>query len=330
MAETKIEWCDAVWNPTTGCTPVSPGCENCYAKRMARRLKAMGQPRYARGFAPAAHPDALQIPLKWRKPRRIFVDSMGDLFHKDISDGFIDAVFVVMGLARRHTFLVLTKRAIRMQEYCSSDETLGRWTALAVKVLGANGETRIRYHDDGLSGIRLNNVWLGVSVENQEAADERIPHLLRTPAAIRFVSAEPLLGPVDLSRWLMVRPMSSPVRWELSRSSDAVAKPLIDWVIVGGETGPHARPMHPESVRLLRDQCEAAGVPFFFKQWGEFTPDLSIAQEHGATHHLYVPPSGWKPCGRGRGEDGSVMMYRVGRRAAGRLLDGREWNEVPE
>jgi len=276
MAETKIEWCDAVWNPTTGCTPVSPGCENCYAKRMARRLKAMGQPRYARGFAPAAHPDALQIPLKWRKPRRIFVDSMGDLFHKDIPDGFIDAVFVVMGLARRHTFLVLTKRAIRMQEYCSSDETLGRWTALAVKVLGANGETRIRYHDDGLSGIRLDNVWLGVSVENQEAADERIPHLLRTPAAIRFVSAEPLLGPVDLGADYMFPLCPKCNRHQVDRlggeccypdcDGEVTVGPLIDWVIAGGETGPHARRSDLDWFRSLRYQCSAAGVPFFLKQ----------------------------------------------------------------
>ncbi len=245
MAKSRIEWCDAVWNPTTGCTPVSSGCAHCYAARMARRLQAMGQPRYVHGFAPMIHPDALDIPLRWRRPRWVFVSSMGDLFHEDIPDGFIDAVFVVMGLARQHTFLILTKRARQMRKYCSSNETLGRWVALTARFLNTVKEIRIRLHCDGLTGIRLDNVWLGVSVENSDYL-WRIQHLVQAPAALRFVSLEPLLGPIDLSPWL--RPGG------------------VSWVIAGGESGPKARPSEPDWFRSLRDQCAAAHVPFFLKQ----------------------------------------------------------------
>ena len=213
MAITTIEWTDATWNPVTGCSKISPGCEHCYAERMAKRLQAMGQPRYAQGFAVACHREALEIPLAWRKPHSVFVNSMSDLFHRSVPDEFIEEVFSVMDRAAWHQFQVLTKRADRL-------------AAIGPKLTWPG------------------NVWVGVSVESADFVG-RLDSLRELPAAVRFVSFEPLIGPVgniDLSG--------------------------IGWVIVGGESGPGARPMEREWARELRDQCVAAGVPFFFKQWG--------------------------------------------------------------
>lgn len=209
-----IEWTESTWNPVTGCTKVSAGCANCYAERMAHRLQAMGQPNYANGFGVTVHPHVLDAPLSWRRPRRVFVNSMSDLFHEDVPDGFISRVFDVMREARWHTFQVLTKRSERL------------------------GEIAPRLDWPG-------NVWVGVTVESQDHA-ARVAHLRAAPGpAIRFLSMEPLLGPVaglDLAG--------------------------IDWVIVGGESGPGARAMDPEWVLRIRDDCLASQVPFFFKQWG--------------------------------------------------------------
>jgi protein gp37 len=229
----SIEWTQATWNPVTGCSKISPGCQHCYAERMSRRLRAMGQARYANGFAVTLHPDALELPLRWRRPQMIFVNSMGDLFHEEVPDDFVRAVFAVMERAGQHVFQVLTKRAERLG---SLAEALP-WPP---------------------------NVWVGVTVETADYVD-RIRHLQAVPAAVRFVSLEPLLGPITHL------PVSG-----------------LDWVIVGGESGPGARPMHVGWARSLRDQCEAAEVPFFFKQWGG-----------------------------------------VRRTSAGRLLDGRTWDQYP-
>jgi len=212
-AGSHIEWTDATWNPVTGCTGVSPGCRHCYAARMAARLQAMGQPRYRNGFCVTVHHDALDLPLRWRKPRRVFVNSMGDLFHEDVPLEFIRAVFDVMARAPRHRFQVLTKRAERL---AAVSEDLP-WPQ---------------------------NVWAGVSVESSPFL-YRLECLAAVPAAVRFVSFEPLLGPLAIG------------------SLEA-----IDWVIVGGESGPGARPMREEWVLPVRDACVEAGVPFFFKQWG--------------------------------------------------------------
>lgn len=328
MSATKIEWADAVWNPTTGCTPVSEGCENCYAKRFAYRLRGrFGYPEDD-SFRVTLHPERLDEPLRWRNPKRVFVNSMGDLFHPDVPDDFIDQVFNIMALAYWHTFLVLTKRPARMTGLLADDPSRFsfNWTSWP-----------------------LPNVWLGVSVENQQAADERIPILLQTPAAVRFVSVEPMLGPVDLTRihlgglhehdaltgWQTYyhrrRPKAK--RFEEPCTSLNTGQ-KIDWVICGGETGPNARPCHPDWVRSLRDQCQEAGVPFFFKQVGEWV-EISADQ---------VPKKGTKPCillsrdGRWRTvediafaeEHGTVYIYRIGKKLAGRLLDGREWNEFPK
>ncbi|MCP4661021.1 MAG: phage Gp37/Gp68 family protein [bacterium] len=258
MSTSSIEWTDATWNPVTGCTKVSPGCKNCYAERMAKRLKAMGQERYRNGFEVRGHVSALEEPLRWRKPRMVFVCSMGDLFHDDVPLEFIERVWGVMARASQHTFQVLTKRPQRMHEYLAAthDRLHG--------INDAAGTAIFPTQQHGMvpgPGWPLPNVWLGTSIENQETADERIPLLLDTPAVVRFVSAEPLLGSLDLSRDLELE-------IQAFGGNGLKCFPRIDWVICGGESGPGARPMDPDWARSLRDQCLAAEVPFLFKQWG--------------------------------------------------------------
>lgn len=232
-----IEWTEATWNPTTGCDRTSPGCDNCYALTLAKRLKAMGVDRYQHdgdprtsgpGFGLTTHDDVLDVPLRWKQPRLVFVNSMSDLFHEDVPDRFIRSVFEVMSATPRHTYQVLTKRSKRLVRIASDLE----WPA---------------------------NVWMGVSVESARYRF-RIDHLRGVPAAVRFISAEPLLGPlgpVDLAE--------------------------IDWVIAGGESGPRARRMDIAWGRDLRDQCIAAGVDFFFKQWGGRTPKSGGRELDGRT-----------------------------------------------
>jgi protein gp37 len=229
----EIEWTEATWNPVTGCTKISAGCAHCYAERMARRLTAMGQPNYANGFKTTVHPHMLSVPLTWSSPRRVFVNSMGDLFHKDVPFGFIKRVYAVMREAQQHVFQVLTKRS-------------GRLAELAPRLPWPS------------------NVWMGVTIERCDLAF-RADDLRRTPAVVRFLSLEPLLGRIP----------------ELDLTG-------IHWVIVGGESGPGARPMAREWVTEIRDACRRADVPFFFKQWGG-----------------------------------------TRRKAAGRLLDGVTYDEMP-
>ncbi len=209
----KIEWTEATWNPVTGCTKISIGCRNCYAERLAKRLKAMGVARYANGFNVTLHDDQIEAPLKWKKPKVIFVNSMSDLFHEAIPDYFIADVFKVMRSCPQHTFQVLTKRSERLREL--SNEL--RWS---------------------------HNIWMGVSVENA-AMKFRIEDLTQTKAMVKFISCEPLLGPIN--------------RLPLKN---------VDWVIVGGESGPHSRAMQKDWVISIRDQCQRKEVPYFFKQWG--------------------------------------------------------------
>ena len=257
--DSKIEWTDATWNPVTGCTEVSEGCDHCYAKTFAERWRGVVGHPYEQGFDLKLHPDRLDQPLRWRRPRRVFVNSMSDLFHDDVPDEFIERVFVVMARATQHTFQVLTKRPGRMASL------LSRPTTQNFIINRAASENAGQYRRRGWVGLLPNrvpscplpNVWLGTSVENQRWANVRIPKLLEAPATVRFLSCEPLLGPVDLMRWLW--PKDAPYS-------------LLDWVIVGGESGRGARPMHPDWARSLRDQCAAADVPFFFKQWGGRTP----------------------------------------------------------
>lgn len=241
-----IEWTDATWNPTTGCSRVSKGCDNCYAMRLARRFDGMGTgydgtTRRTNGKTDWTgvihlHDDRLHQPLRWQKPRLVFVDSMSDLFHPAVPSSFIDKVFAVMGAAERHVFQILTKRPERMGEYIASGEKLfeERWPAALDEVAGRTAKFQ----------FPPENIWLGTSVESQDVT-HRISDLREIPASVRFLSLEPLLGPLP--------------NLELGG---------IDWVIVGGESGTGAREMKEEWVMEIKNQCEEAGVPFFFKQWG--------------------------------------------------------------
>ena len=248
-----IEWTDATWNPVTGCSKVSPGCARCYAETFAERFRGVKGHPYEQGFDLRLWPERLGLPLEWRKPRMIFVNSMSDLFHEDVPDSFIESVFDTMVASHWHTFQVLTKRSARMLEW-----TRGRFTP--------------RRPFRGKRAWPL-NVWLGVSVETNKY-NERITDLVKSSAIVRFLSCEPLLGPLDFGECVLEN---------------------IGWVIVGGESGPRARPMDPAWAKGIKRQCEATGTPFFFKQWGA----------HDA--------------------DGN----RVGKKVAGRLLEGRTWDEMP-
>lgn len=345
MGDTKIEWtrnadgaAGKTWTPiqarneATGkvgwfCEHVSEGCRNCYAERMNSNTYFGNGLDYKSAALDQVelflNEKILEQPLHWRKPVNIFPCSMTDLFGRWVKDEWLDRIFQVMYDAKRHTFQCLTKRPERMLDYVS----------------------RSAY----LSNAPLENVWLGVSVEDQKTADERIPLLMETPAAVRWISAEPLLGLIDLE-------------------SVPTMEGSIDWVVVGGESGPKARPMHPDWARSLRDQCVAAGVPFFFKQWGEWSPfateahydadslmpgnaevwggdcggphsygapwkrspdrrDLSTTEIDGKKRFvevLHMPDHKW-----GKDDRLEMIYLRVGKKTAGRLLDGREWNEYP-
>lgn len=273
MGETKIEWATTVWNPVTGCTKISAGCQNCYASRMATRLAGRyGYPN-EEPFRLTVHPERLVEPFRWKKPRTVFVVSMGDLFHSDVPCDFIEAVFGVMSMLGRHTFVVLTKRPENAAEFFRKRTLLDCQSSA---VFAADPSRKELAHKTDLAAINgdgrnrwpLPNVWIGTSAENQEQADKRIPHLLECPAALRFVSAEPLLGNVDLSPWLEIARDR-----ESGRIVRSGWRPEIDWVIVGGESGPHARPCDVTWIRLIAKQCRDAGVPPFVKQLGTHVTD---------------------------------------------------------
>ncbi len=346
--KTKIEWSEATWTPirarnrATGkvgwhCERVTPGCEHCYSESLNKR-HGTGLP-----FKPGHRADVelfldeemLLAPLRWRRPRMIFVCSMTDLFATFVPDAWIDRVFAVMALAPQHTFQVLTKRAGRMREWFSDRTSFargdgsfsrgGRVAAAAAEIDATRGRA--------LPGWPLPNVWLGVSAEDQRRADERCSHLLKTPAAVWFVSAEPLLGPIDFTRLSITDPDPPQLSFGYNALRGAVSpwlegqrqedladpdNPRLDWVIVGGESGRGARPMHPDWARSIRDQCKATGTPFFFKQWGEWRFDI---------------PPGWTGSTdwpvRGDVKEPFPHMVRVGKKTAGRLLDGREHSAMP-
>lgn len=291
--QTKIEWADKVWNPVTGCTPVSAGCANCYAKRMSKRLAGRcGYPK-DNPFAVTLHPKRLDEPLHWKKPQRIFVCSMGDLFHEDVPAAFSKKIFDTIKRADQHTFIMLTKRPHQM---CSD--------VAAYSVF---------YNGNNL----LPNLYIGVSVEDQATADERIPHLFKLkaccPSLKIIVSYEPALGPVDFKPYL-----SRAVPPDHDGGTGYMTAGL-DWVIMGGESGPRARPMHPDWARNARDQCKAAGVPFFFKQWGEWLPE---------------PVGNWNEKDRVVLSDESTSMWRhnnIAKRYEPEIcsrLDGKEYKEL--
>lgn len=352
-SQTSIEWTATYnddgtvtpgfnWNFLRGCSRVSEGCRNCYAEGVAARFSKPGQPYEGLAKFVDHKPrwtgeigfieDVLMKPLRWKKPRKIFVNSMSDLFHEKVADDILDRAFAVMALTPQHTYQILTKRPERMKEYLNRVKNYNGslsqfWLGDSIQ----NSAPFISFQQlrDARIDRPLPNCWAGVSIEDQKTADERIPLLLQTPAAVRWISAEPLLGPVDITAILG-----------------------LDWVVVGGESGPNARPMHPDWARSIRDQCQAAGVSFFFKQWGEWLPFEETAQ-----------PPFYRNCATGEEFDGHGMNFtidgfdpgsflgakwmeihenivyndgewdcsylRVGKKKAGRLLDGREWNEYP-
>lgn len=276
MPKSKIEWTQHTWNPVTGCTKISAGCQNCYAENMAKRFGGED------AFQVTLHPDKLDVPLKRKKPTTYFVCSMSDLFHEDVPFEFISKVFSVMQQNQRHTFQVLTKRPERVLEYYAYQK---EWLGIV---------------------LPLKNVWLGVTAENQKEANHRIPILLSTPAALRFVSIEPMLEQIDLEDIREPKKFPSLLRKDVLRGQDIhedddnhwTPSNKLDWVICGGESGQKARPLNPIWVKSLQEQCTQANTPFFFKQWGEFT------------------------C-----KDGE--MIRVGKKEAGYLIDGKEYREMP-
>lgn len=294
MADTKIEWCGRpgrrgrVWNPTSGCTPASDGCTNCYASRMSKRLAGRCGYPADDPFRVTLHPDKLDQPLHWTALSDVFVDSMGDLFHADVPDEYIAAVFGVMAACPEHTFMILTKRPDRMKAWFQSIE---RRAKNAAQVFPDDGLAWRRRHVLRAAAVRwagggelshiddeawpLPNVWLGVSAENQQTADERIPPLLLTPAAVRFVSCEPLLGPVDFGDYLTTSPSAAFLAGKVTPEMPdwtRIGAYALDWIVAGDETGPGARPAHPDWFRSLRDQCAASGTPFFFKQMSGRAP----------------------------------------------------------
>lgn len=389
--KSRIEWTDATWNPVTGCTRLSPGCENCYIDwappfRIEGRHFTEACPECSGlgGFAAIAyagrvevappcptcqgtgrvrshaigsttgvrvHPERLDQPLRWKKPRRIFVNSLSDLFHDDVSDAYIARVWAVMALAPQHTFQVLTKRHARMRALLRS---LDFMEAVAEGFRAAHPAGPLGSFDEVPAlPWPLPNVWLGVTVEDQKHADLRVPYLLTTPAAVRFLSCEPLLGSVDLTRWMP----PGRCRWQCggcrhyfagehqeacpncgrvgywSGSHTGNGRPNgqpLSWVIVGGESGRDARPMSIDWARSLRDQCQAASIRFLFKQWGDAS---AWRDRQGDVWHqrndggLETPETA--SFSREHVEKKWGPLVRLGKKAAGRELDGRTWDEYP-
>lgn len=341
MSKSKIEWTDRTWNPVTGCTKISPGCDHCYAERMAHRLAHIEGSGYGNGidapnpvgaFDVKLRPERLDQPLSWRKPSRVFVCSMGDLFHKDVPDSFLDEVFHNI-IAATHlrdykpfkegtppdTFIILTKRHERMLEYTSRPYIAGN-LKLMKNIIGM------------------------VTAENQHWANIRVPFILQSSFAVKGVSIEPMLGPVDIVKYigsnthlcrcgwhetqLYIHPSSSGKWFCPTCETYCQTFPGLNLVICGGESGHGARPMHPDWVRNLRDQCQDVWVPFFFKQWGEYVP--------GHAAEMFGDRPGWCKFQNGAfspswdihfGTD--VVAMKVGKKNAGRQLDGEIWEEFP-
>nr|WP_117406456.1 phage Gp37/Gp68 family protein [Mycobacterium marinum] len=337
---TAISWAESTWNPVTGCTRISPGCDHCYIER-TRPLRMAHRRFDGDGVGSTTgvqlHPERLEIPLHWRKPRKVFVCSLADLFHDEVPDEYIARVWAVMALAPRHTFQCLTKRPARVRALLNSPE----WRA--------DVQNHIAWYENPaeeslMTWARwpLPNCWLGVTAENQQWADIRIPALLDTPAAVRWVSAEPLLGRIDLSRFLE----ADDAKYDV---------PPLNWVVTGGESGPGARPAHPDWFRSIRDQCQAAGVAFHHKQNGEWIEDvthypaepeigiyepfrvINVPPDHKNRKRCAMHPAGMTALTPDNpfhpfkaGHPNWTAMRRVGKKAAGRLLDGREHNDYPE
>ena len=355
---TKIEWADATVNAINGCSVTSPGCTHCYAMKLAGTRMRNHPTRQGLTIESKAgpvwngevrlHKPALLQPLSWTKPRRIFWNAHGDTFHPNVPWEWTAKVMAAAFLSPQHIHMILTKRADRMKAWFETLATEGGaedFSAI-IEDLAESVGIECDYPEWVLP---LDNVWLGVSVEDQPRADERIPDLLDTPAAVRFLSCEPLLGPVDLAK-VVIKPAEHPERGQPPASINALRgwmggadqdRTSLDWVIAGGESGPGARPMHPDWARSLRDQCAAGGVSFHFKQWGEWGHAFHIDGCNGisaattGTGHWPEPKRYRVVGGLLDGETfeshaSDYMLLRTGKKRAGRLLDGVEHNGMPE
>lgn len=352
MAENlKIEWTDATWNPITGCTKISPGCTNCYAERMSKRLAGRYGYPADEPFKPGiVHDKALYEPIKWKKPRKVFVCSMGDLFHEKVNFHDIDLIVSLVALLPQHQFLFLTKRPMRMKEYFAGERDEGITSGYIQEITrasGGRGDKQFRYFPGIWQRIEppktwqwpLPNLWLGVTVCNQAEADEKIPVLLDTPAAGRFVSVEPMLGPVDFRQWLVKdrfytakcprcgwigssEHCGSSDYWSqdgcecpkcCTECDDFSDDRKLDWMICGGETGPDARPLHLDWVRSLRGQCQESDTPFFFKQWGEYGPTAENIQTGDSVFRMFDSESHWVNKASSWMRPGDVCIDAIGK-----------------
>jgi protein gp37 len=283
MANTKIEWATKVWNPVTGCTPISAGCANCYAKRMATRLRGRHGYDKENPFGVKVHSDKLNEPDKWKTPQRVFVCSMGDIFHEFVTEVTLKMLHLKMKRMKQHTFILLTKRPTNAYRFYQRNL---KWDA---------------------GHLLSDNIWIGVSVESQKLAERRIPVLLSIPSKVKFISAEPLLGPIDLSK--------IPGAEKLS------------WIIAGGETGPQARPCHPDWVRSLRDQCKNDGIPFFFKGWGVWVPSVQIVPS--LSEKSYIGPIE-KSTSKDFFTTTCCVFQKTNKKISGDFIDGKQYHEIPK
>lgn len=384
----KIEWTEKTWNPIVGCSKVSEGCRNCYAEKMANRhvhnlmTKNMYDGTIENGLWSGKvnlNLKALLQPLKRKKPTVYFVNSMSDLFHENVPDDWIDRLFSIMMacqyLEKDHTFQILTKRPERMQDYFSPGEEilLKRWAEAGNKLIRLDNpnfcfpesiaaycaaiwsvdgkvtnQWKLWSQPENL--FPLKNVWIGASVEDEKTAMARIPVLMSIPASIRFISVEPLLGPIKFFDHWIERACNS-IDYFQRTGGNPLAGERLDWVIVGGESGPGARPMHPDWVRCLQYQCQKAGVPFFFKQWGEWGHTAIDCETGNPAFRIYESKQQWVAkdwVNKGDiclSRDGKILecggdfdqceypvaiLRKIGKKAAGRLLDGRIYDEMPE
>jgi protein gp37 len=306
MNRTKIEWTDYTWNPVTGCTKISQGCKFCYAERMANRFAAT----HGDFKTVKLHPERLDQPIKVKKSSRVFVCDVSDLFHEDVPFDFILEVFQMMGKASQHTFQILTKRPERMLAFY-------KW---------ACENAGLDFDSIKPDQAFTSNIWVGTSCEDQKTADERIPFLIKVPAEVRFLSCEPLLGPINLREIDKTKLVGRgrPLCWIDALDAHPISsptKPFINWVIAGGESGPKARPVHPDWIRSLRDQCKAANVPFFFKQWGEWIDNQNMPTEvWKGSYKQHLFGSGYF----------TTEVWKVGKSKTGNLLDAVQHFEFPK
>lgn len=345
MSKSKIEWTEETWNPTLGCSKVSEGCRNCYAMHVSAWIANMAKSKESQSPVEKAYmsvikqdengkylpqwnnkiailDERLTDPIRWKKPRTIFVNSMTDLFHPDIPFEYIDRVFAVMAITPRHTYQVLTKRPERMAEYLNRGSEIPPLEG----VPAGRGRSSMRHP--------LPNVWLGTSVENQATAEERIPQLLKCPAKIRFLSCEPLLGPILFNEINQGNQFYDPLGGLGDISPGSFTK--IHWVIVGGESGKQARPMHPDWVRTIRDQCQQAGTAFFFKQWGEWKDGSSPQKK---VEHIAALNNGefhpWDSNIKHKAtvswnKHNPTIMSKVGKKQSGNTIDTQTHTVYPQ